>query len=95
MKAVLSYHHAIQHSSSRLRDTDYMLVVPFVYVQTPHISRSVTMTERVTNKINILPFYEITVVTIPQFATINVLQRMTNEMLRRLSVLCVFMLKQP
>ncbi|PVD31188.1 hypothetical protein C0Q70_06600 [Pomacea canaliculata] len=39
MKAVLSYHHAIQHSSSRLRDTDYMLVVPFVYVQTPHISR--------------------------------------------------------
>ncbi|KAK7499097.1 hypothetical protein BaRGS_00009644 [Batillaria attramentaria] len=39
MKAVLSYHHAIQRTNNRLRDTDYMLVVPFVEVSSPHLSR--------------------------------------------------------
>lgn len=42
MKAVLSYHHAIQRTNSRLRDTDYMLVVPFVEVASPHLSRCVS-----------------------------------------------------
>ncbi|KAL8614022.1 hypothetical protein ACOMHN_023257 [Nucella lapillus] len=39
MKAVLSYHHAMQRTNNRLRDADYMLVVPFVMVSNPHLSR--------------------------------------------------------
>ncbi|KAK7088108.1 uncharacterized protein [Littorina saxatilis] len=39
MKATLSYHHALQRTNSRLRDTDYMLVVPFVEVTSPGLSR--------------------------------------------------------
>ncbi|CAG5120922.1 unnamed protein product [Candidula unifasciata] len=39
MKATLSYHHSRQQTSSRLRDIDYFLVVPFVIVADGSISR--------------------------------------------------------
>ncbi|XP_041349951.1 LOW QUALITY PROTEIN: uncharacterized protein LOC121369143 [Gigantopelta aegis] len=39
MKAVLSYHHTRMRTKSRLRDIDYMLVVPFVLVALPNLSR--------------------------------------------------------
>ena len=39
MKAVLSYYHAIQRSGSRLRDTDFMLVMPFVQMSLSRLSK--------------------------------------------------------
>ncbi|KAK6184233.1 hypothetical protein SNE40_002067 [Patella caerulea] len=39
MKAVLSYNHAIQRTKTRVRDMDFMLVVPFVEVAAPNFSR--------------------------------------------------------
>ncbi|XP_059163173.1 uncharacterized protein LOC131946430 [Physella acuta] len=39
MKATLSYHHARQQTSNRLKDIDYFLVVPFVVVASSNISR--------------------------------------------------------
>ncbi|ESP02547.1 hypothetical protein LOTGIDRAFT_171946 [Lottia gigantea] len=47
MKAVLSYNHAIQRSKTRVRDMDYMLIVPFVQVAAPNFSRNEPAPNRV------------------------------------------------
>ncbi|KAK3083788.1 hypothetical protein FSP39_003216 [Pinctada imbricata] len=39
MKAVLSYYHSSMKTKNRLRDVDHLLIVPFMHVSAPNISK--------------------------------------------------------
>ena len=41
MKAVLSYYHSSMKTKNRLRDVDHLLMVPFMHVAAPNISKYV------------------------------------------------------